>query len=569
VQNARVVYIFTQMADLLEIAGANPYRVRAYRTAARTIADLQTPVDQLARSDDALLKLPGIGKELAGKIREIVETGGLERLRSLQKNTGPELAHLMRLPQLGPKRIRTLHQHLGIQDLTALQAAAQAGRLRGLPGFGSRTEQAIRQALARGEVNRMLLPRAEQIAAALIGHMRQFAGIRQIEAAGSLRRRTETVRDLDLVAAGDDPFTLVAHFIAFEENARVIAREPTRAAIQLSTSCKVALRVVPEERFGAALHDVTGALRHTTAVRRRALQQGLKLHEEGLFEGATLVAGGTEAEIFARLGLAYIPPELREGRGELEAAASGTLPDLITRAAIRGDLHAHTTLTDGRADLPAMAQAAQAMGYEYLAITEHSQKLAMVGGLKPDQVLRNLDHIDRVNESLDTLVLLKGMEVDILEDGRLDLPDDVLARLDLRICAVHYGQRLSRERQTERILRAMDNRYFNILAHPTGRLIERRDPYEVDMARIMAAALSRGCYLELNANPDRLDLNARHCRMAREMGVKIAISTDAHSVMELNNMRFGIDQARRGWLTPEDVLNTRSRTELLKLMQPK
>ncbi|RJQ80639.1 MAG: DNA polymerase III, partial [Desulfobacteraceae bacterium] len=356
-----------------------------------------------------------------------------------------------------------------------------------------------------------------------------------------------------------------AHFVSHAGIRQVVSQGPTRSTVVMGSGMQVDVRAVPEVSYGAALHYFTGSMAHNVAVRQRAVRRQLKVNEYGVFEGDRRIAGQTEEEVFAQVGLPYIEPELREDSGELEAAEKGELPRLIEQRAIRGDLHAHTRATDGKASLEEMAAAARGLGYEYLAITEHSQKVAMAKGFDPVRLAQQIEEIDRLNRSFDDFVLLKGIEVDILEDGCLDLPDEILRRLDFRICSVHYHQNLPRERQTARILRAVNHPLCDILGHPTGRLIESRRPYEVDMQRIMQAARDKGCFMELNAHPDRLDLSDRHCRMAKEMGVKVAINTDAHSTAELGLIRFGIDQARRGWLEAGDVINTRGLTQLRRL----
>ncbi len=570
IQNTYIADIFRRMADLLDIRGDNPFRVRAYRNAARTISGLGRPLAEIVAAGDALTDLPGIGKDLAAKITQIIQTGSLPQLEALEKEVAPGLAALMKIGGLGPKRVQVLNRRLGITTPAELKAACADGKIRELDGFGLKTEQAILEALSaeEPEQQRIRLLEAEQWVADLIAYIKGAAGVAQVAAAGSYRRRTETVGDVDILATCRNGPALMDHFAAYPEVRKVLSKGPTRCTVFLRSGLQVDLRVVPEDAYGAALHYFTGSKAHNIAVRRRGVQRKLKINEYGVFRGEERLAGQTETEIYAAVDLPYIVPELREDQGELEAAEKGTLPDLIQLPHIRGDLHAHTNATDGKATLEQMAQAARALGYAYLAITEHSRKVAMAGGLTPEKVAAQIERIDRLNETFaGDFVLLKGIEVDILADGRLDLPDDILSRLDLRVCSVHYHQKLPREQQTERILRAMDNPWFNILGHPTGRLINARRPYAVDMARIMRAALERGCFLELNAHPYRLDLNDIHCRMAREMGLKVAISTDAHSTSELQFMRFGVDQARRGWLTANDVLNTRSLPDLLALLK--
>ncbi len=399
----------------------------------------------------------------------------------------------------------------------------------------------------------------------MLAFLKQASGVDQVTAAGSYRRRKETVGDLDILVTCRDAEKLMGHFVSYKAIRKVVSRGSTRSTVILRSGMQVDMRAVHQESYGAALHYFTGSKAHNVAIRQRAVRKKLKINEYGVFKNDRCIAGKSEKEVYAQVDLPYIEPELREDSGEIEAAGQGRLPHLIVRTAIRGDLHAHTTATDGKATLEQMAHAARALGYQYLAITEHSKKVAMAGGLDAQKLGRHIERIDRLNQELDDFVLLKGVEVDILEDGSLDLPDEILSKLDFRICSVHYYQNLSRQRQTERILRAIHNPLCNILGHPTGRLIDKRRPYEVDIQRIMQAARETGCVMELNAQPDRLDLNDLHCRMAKQMGVKVAISTDAHSTTDLKFMRFGIDQARRGWLEAGDVINTRGLSKLRRI----
>jgi DNA polymerase (family 10) len=376
---------------------------------------------------------------------------------------------------------------------------------------------------------------AEQWARSLVAYLEEGEGVKHVTVAGSFRRRKETVGDLDILATCRRDCDIMRRFVEFEDVDKVVARGKTRSTVVLRVGLQVDLRVVPQVGYGAALHYFTGSKAHNIAVRKRALKKNLKINEYGVFKGDERKAGKTEEEVYAEVDLPFIVPELREGSGEIEAAEADRLPELVGEDDIRGDLHAHTSLTDGNATLEEMADAARQRGYEYLAITEHSQKVTMAKGLDAGRLAQRIEEIDRLNEGFKDFRLLKGIEVDILEDGSLDLPDDILSKLDLRVCAVHYHQKLSRRKQTERIIRAMDNPHFNILAHPTGRLINEREPYEVDLEKVIQAALERGCFLEVNADPDRLDLNDIHCRMAKEMGLKVAISTDAHSVRSLSS----------------------------------
>ncbi|GAB4272101.1 MAG: DNA polymerase/3'-5' exonuclease PolX [Deferrisomatales bacterium] len=571
VRNAEVAALFSRLADLLEIDGANPFRVRAYRNAARTLEGWPRSIEEMVRAGEPLSELPGIGADLAAKIEEVVRTGRLEALEEVRRRVPESLEPCLRLPGLGPKRVGALYRELGVRDLDGLRRAAEAGRIRALAGFGEKTERLILEALdaLSAAAQRVPLAQAERVAEGLRDRLLGLPSPPTVEVAGSYRRRRDTVGDLDLLAtcpperAGE----VMERFVTYGEVARVAARGTTRSTILLRSGLQVDLRVVEQESYGAALHYFTGSQAHNIAVRRLGQQRGLKINEYGVFRGDRRVGGRTEEEVYAAVGLPFIPPELREDRGEIEAAQAGRLPRLLTREDLLGDLHVHTRDTDGLASLEEMVEAAQARGYRYLAITNHSRRVAVARGYDAKRLLREGERIDRLNGRLRGFRVLKSIEVDILEDGSLDLPDEVLAQLDLTVCSVHYGSNLPRERQTERILRAMDSPYFHILAHPTGRLLGRRPPYEVDLERLLRAARERGCFVELNAHPERLDLDDRWCRRAKELGVKVAVSTDAHSVGDLDLIRFGVDQARRGWLEPDDVLNTRPWEAVRRLLR--
>jgi DNA polymerase (family 10) len=569
IHNHDIAEIFDRVADLLELEGANPFRVRAYRNAARVAEGMsQSLADLVARGQD-LADLPGIGQDLAGKIKEIVATGSLTLLQELESRTPPELSDMLQIAGLGPKRVHLLHEKLGIRTAKDLREAARLGKIKALKGFGEKTEKQILEGVGQitGEERRFKLITAEPVAEALMGHLKGVTGVKEAIVAGSFRRRRETVGDLDILVTGEAGEAAIQAFVKYEDVKKVMAQGETKATVILRSGIQVDLRVVPQESYGAALHYFTGSKAHNIAIRQLGVKKGLKINEYGVFKGDDRIAGATEAEVYERVDLPYIEPELRENRGEVEAAQKGRLPQLITLADIKGDLHAHTKATDGRNTLEEMAEAAKARGYEYLAITNHSKRVSMAHGLTAEDLGREIKEIDRLNGKLRGIILLKAIELDILADGSLDLPDEILQDLDLTVCSVHYNINLSRKQQTERIIRAMDNPRFNILAHPTGRLINKREPYEVDLERLLATARDRGCYMELDAQPDRLDLGDIYCKLAKDMGVKLAIDTDAHSTADLAFMRYGIDQARRGWLEAEDVLNTRTWKELQKLLQ--
>ena len=570
VHNAEVATAFEEMADLLEIEGANPFRVRAYRFAARTLRDLPAEVGEMVAKGEDLTSLPGIGDDLAGKIKEILATGTAAVLEAQRKRVPATLTELLRIPGLGPKRVKTLAHELKIRSLSELQTAAQAGRVRTLAGFGEKTEQHILDALATRLAEAPRVQRAVAIpsAEALVAYLEQSSGVSRVIAAGSYRRGLETIGDLDILVTAPAGRTVMDRFVAYQEVRDVLAHGATKSSVRLQSGLQVDLRVVPQESYGAALLYFTGSKAHNVVLRQLAQQRGLKLNEYGVFRGDKPIAGETEESVYASLGLPWIPPELREGRGEIDAAKAGRLPHLVDLQDLKGDLHAHTRATDGRNSLQEMAEAARLRGLRYFAITDHSRRLTMAKGLDSARLLQQTEAIDRLNATLSGITILKGIEVDILEDGNLDLPDEVLGRLDLVVGAVHSRFNLSNRRQTERIMKAMDHPHFSILAHPSGRLIGRREPYEVDMLRIIRKARERRCFLEINAHPERLDLTDIHCRMAKEEGVLLAVNTDAHSMLDLENARFGVGQARRGWLEKADVLNTRPYAELRKLLKP-
>ncbi|WP_323991802.1 DNA polymerase/3'-5' exonuclease PolX [Nguyenibacter sp. L1] len=565
VQNAEIAAMFDQTADLLEIEGANQFRVRAYRRAARTIDGLPEAVTAMLEAGENLADLPGIGEDLAHKIADIVGSGRFALLDKLKAELPGELDALATLPGLGPKRVKILYDLLGVRSLDDLRRAVAAGHVHELPGFGDITERKLGEALGRPVgPRRFKLAVAEAEAQALTGYLGENGG--RVAVAGSYRRRRDTIGDLDILASSAQAATAGDRLAAYENTAEILAHGPTRTTVVLRSGIQVDLRAVPEESYGAALLYFTGSKPHNIALRAIAARHGWKLNEYGLFAGERRIAGATEEEIYDRLGLAYIPPEMREDRGEIALAQAGRLPRLIALADMRGDLHVHSDWTDGTATIADMAAAARACGHRYMALTDHSRRVAMAHGLDPDRVARQGAEIDTLNAGLKGFTILKGIEVDILKDGTLDLPDTTLARLDIVVAAIHSFFDLPRDAQTARMLRAMENPHVSIIAHPTGRLLGERAPYAIDMDRVTSAARDLGCALEINAQPDRLDLNDAHAHMARSKGVKLAISTDAHSVNAFQYMRFGIDQARRAWLGPDDVLNTRPLAGLRALL---
>ena len=570
--NTEVAAVFSDIADLLEIQNANPFRVRAYRHAARTLAELDCELRSLAHQTDRLDKLdalPGIGRDLAGKIVEVLQSGSCALLERLKQDLPADLVGLLKVPGLGPRRVRLLHQELGIRTLEQLRQAAQDRRIQTVPGFGARSEQRILQSCNSllQQVPRHKRAEMEPLARALLADLSRVPGVHQTLAAGSLRRGCDTVGDVDLLVTCERPRAVMDHLAAAGDVQRVLQQGITRCSVQLRRGVQVDLRAVAPVSFGAAALYFTGSKAHNIALRTLAQERGLKLNEYGLYRRGQRIAGATEESVYAALGLDAIAPELREDRGEIAAAAAHQLPVLLQRADLQGDLHAHTRDSDGADTLQAMAAAAAAQGLHYLAITDHSKRLALLHGLDAGGLARQIDRIDALNAELQNMVLLKGVEVDILEDGSLDLPDAVLRRLDLVVGAVHSGFGLSPDKQTDRLLRAMEHPCFTVLAHPTGRLIHERPPCEFDLQRVLRAARTRGCFLELNAQPDRLDLNDLACRMAKAEGVLLSINSDAHSGDQLANLQHGVVQARRGWLEAGDVLNTRTLEQLRPLLR--
>jgi DNA polymerase (family 10) len=562
--NADLAAAFEQIADLLELQQANPFRVRAYRNAARVVGELKLDLVAQVEQGKPLPRLPGIGADLAAKIEEFARSGHLAALDRLRRQIPAGVTEMLQLPGLGPKRVRALYEELHVTSLSQLARAARDGRVRALPGFGAKTEARILQAIeAHGQkAQRLKLVTAAQYARALIDHLRRGPKVGEVVAAGSLRRARETIGDLDLLACAPEGDLVCRHLLAYPEVAEVRAAGTTRATVVLAAGVQVDLRVVPPESFGAALMYFTGSKAHNIRLRNLALERGLKLNEYGLFDGRKRIAGATEQDVYRALGLPWIAPELREDRGEIEAALKDKLPVLIERADLAGDLHAHTHWSDGTLSIEAMARAAKAHGLSYLAISDHSRRLTVAHGLDPVRLAKQCAEVEAVNAKLDGIELLTGIEVDVLEDGSLDLPDAALAPLDVVIAAVHSKFDLARAAQTRRILAALDHPKVRILAHPLGRLIDRREPYDVDMLAVIRKCKARRVALELNAHPQRLDLNDLACRMAKDEGARVAINSDAHGEHEFDHLEFGIGQARRGWLEKTDVVNTRPLREV-------
>ncbi len=567
IKNSEIARIFRDIADLLDVKGENPFRVRAYRNASLLIENLPEPLYDIATDEERdLTDLQGIGKDLASKITELLESGKLGYFEELKKEVPVTLTEVMQLEGVGPKKAAAVFRELGVETVDQLEEAVRAGRVEMLDGFGLKTAEKILRSIEshRKRLGRFKYAEAEEYVEDILAHLGEVEGVIDIAPTGSYRRCRETIGDIDILVAAEEASDVMNHFIRYDSVEEVIARGSTKSAVRLMNGIQVDLRLLPPESFGAGLQYFTGSQPHNVVLRTLAKKKDLKLSEYGVFRGEEKVAGKTEEEVYASLGLPLIPPELRENRGEVDAALGPGLPDLIAPDDIRGDLQMHTTASDGHDSIEEMALAAKELGYEYIAITDHSQAETQAGGLKEGEVLAHLEAIDTADRKVDGIRILKSMEVDILKDGSLDYPDEILKKLDLVIVSVHSHFRIPREDQTRRIVRALEHPLVHVFAHPTGRLIQQRDPYDVDMRAVMEAAKENGIALELNAYPDRLDLNDEHCRMAKELGVKVVISTDAHSTHQLRVMRYGIMTARRGWLEKGDVLNTLPLGDFLK-----
>jgi DNA polymerase (family 10) len=561
-KNAELSALFAELADILEYAGENPFKLNAYRKAARVLDDLTEDIEVVAR-EGRLRELDGIGEAIAKKIVEYLDTGKVVRYEEAKKGMPPGLLEMLRVPGLGPKTIAQLHKALRIETLKELEEAARAGKIRELPGMGAKKEVNILRGLgvlAQGAA-RMLLGEALPIVEQLIGQLRT-AGVKQIVYAGSLRRMKETIGDIDILAAGSDGPALVHAFCQLPDAREVLAEGPTKGSIRTTAGHQADLRVVESAAFGAAWQYFTGSKAHNIRLRDLAKRAQLKVNEYGVFRGEKRLAGKTEAEVYAALGLPWIPPELREDRGEIDAALAGRLPRLLESADIRGDLHVHTNWSDGHADIETMARAAQARGYDYVVISDHTRALKVFGGLTAERLLEQVAAIRKADALSSGIRILAGIEVDIKADGALDLPDAALAKLDFVTASVHSGFKQDRDTMTRRILTAIRHPRVNAIGHLTGRLIGHREAYDVDLDAIAGEAARCNVALEVNAQPDRLDLGDQACRRVRELGARLAINTDAHDPDQLDYMRLGVATARRGWTPREDVLNACSLAEL-------
>ena len=569
VQNADVASLFDQIADLLEIRGDNPFRVRAYRNAARTVGEWPQNLSEILARTGALPRMPGIGADLDGKIREILTTGHLATLDTLREAFPPHLTDLLEIPGLGPRKVKTFYEELGIHDVAGLSRALRDHRIAALPGFGAKSEERIAKSVASrlAKVRRYRLADAARQALPLLDALRSVRGVRDAVVAGSFRRMRETVGDLDFLVTSEDPGPVVERLVGYGEVDRILASGPTKASVVLRTGLQVDLRVLPQISFGAALVYFTGSKPHNIALRRLAQEKGLKINEYGVFRGKERIAGSSEESVYRALGLAPIPPELREDRGEIQAAARGPLPELVALSDLRGDLHARAPGTGVINGVAGLARAARDRGFAYLAITGSGGKSSGRGRPDPDRLRAKKKDLDPIQATIPDVALLLALEVEIRADGSLGLPDEALSDFDLVVGAVEDHFDLSREAQTARVLRAIEHPRLNILAHPTGRLLGEREPADLDMLRILRKAREHQVALEIDARPDRLDLPDLYCRMAKDEGVLLAPSAVAQDPEDFDNRAFGVGQARRGWIEKNNVLTTRPLEEVRRFLE--
>lgn len=569
-KNEFIAVQFELLADLLEIQGANPFRIRAYRNASRTISTTAESLSDLVANGTDLTQFSGIGKDLAKQIDEIITKGEHSALNELRKQIPGGVLDMLRIPGVGPKKVSVFFNELGLKSLADLKAACEAGRISLLKGFGKKTEESILANIDQAAEFSLRVSIADARAAAeiIVEDLQQLPEVEQAAVAGSCRRRRETCGDLDILATCSDsgpPMDLLASHPLVEA---VLQRGETKQRVRLKTGIELDLRVVPEASFGAAMQYFTGSKEHNVVVRQRAKDLGLKVNEYGVFRGEEQIAGRTEADVYASVGLPWFPPELRENRHEFEWAAAGTLPTLVTVEDIRGDLHMHTTASDGAASIEEMALAAKARGLKYIAITDHSKRVSMANGLDSTRLRAHWKEIRAVRERITGIEILCGIECDILEDATMDLPDDVLAEADWVIAVLHYGLKQPGEQIMKRLMTAVKNPHVDIIGHCTGRMIGRREGADVNFSELLKAAADHQVMMEINAHPSRLDLDDIHAAAAKDMGIPIIISTDSHSVNGFEVLQYGVDQARRAGLTKQDVANTKSLADFRKMLKP-
>ncbi|MEA3328603.1 MAG: DNA polymerase/3'-5' exonuclease PolX [Candidatus Omnitrophota bacterium] len=566
-KNPEIVKILNQIADLLEIKEENPFRIRAYRRAAQALEKLSQDLEKLA-AEDQLTNIEGIGHDLSSKIKEFLSTGKVKLHQDLIKQSPKGFLELMAIPSIGPRTAKLLSEKLNIKSINQLEKYARSHKIAGLPGLKIKTEGNILKGIEflKRTSLRTPLGAAYWIAAEIIAQLEQLPQVKGIGPAGSIRRMKETVRDIDILAASTNPRQVMNRFVDLPLVKEILAHGSTKSSVRAKEGIQIDLRVVKPASFGAALAYFTGSKEHNIRLRKLALKKGLKINEYGVFNLKTgkKIAGKEESEIYKILKMMFIPPEIREGTEEIEKGLKGDIPRLLEPVDIKGDLHIHSTYSDGANTIEEIARASQAMGYEYIAICDHSKSLAVAGGLSVKRLLKKTEEIKNFNKKSKKIRILAGAEVDILIDGSLDYKDEVLKQLDFVVAAVHTGFKQSKKEITDRIIKAMDNKYVHLIAHPTGRLMEVRDPYEIDLEKIFEAARDTNTALEINAFPARLDLNDRNCRNANRKGVTLIIATDAHTISQLRNMFFGVSVARRGWLGKEDILNTLPVQQFLK-----
>jgi len=559
-QNPDIARLFDEVADLLEIQDANPFRVRAYRNAARTIRDFPEPLADLVRAGTKdLTDIAGIGDDLAEKITEIATKGELALRKQLAAKLPAGLLDLLRIPGLGPKRVKLLYKKLKVKSASDLSKALDQGKIQKLKGFGPKIEEKMRAGLGQAQVTerRMLLNEAETQATALVAYLQAGGGVRQIAVAGSYRRRRETIGDLDILVTSDDSARVMDRFVAYADVADVVSKGDTRSTVKLRGGLQVDLRAVEPAAYGAALQYFTGSKAHNVELRKIAQEHGYKLNEYGLFKGTRRVAGQTEEEIYAKLGLDWIPPELREARGEIALARERRLPRLVELTDIRGDLQMHTSATDGKGTIDEMVHAARALGYQYIAITDHSKRVTMALGFDAKRLREQWRTIDERNATSRGFTILKSIELDILENGKLDLPDDVLADADYVVATIHYGLTQTEKELTKRLVHAAEHPWVDAIGHPTGRMLGKREPYRFDFDAVVRACVAHGCALELDGHPERMDLPDTLAAAAKQLGARFVLSTDSHQPGNLPFMKYAVDLARRAGLEARDIVNTR------------
>ena len=564
-KNKELADLFEKMADILEFKGENPFKISAYRRASRIIGDLTQDIEEIAEKGK-LKDVPGIGEGMAQKVVEYLKTGKISKFEEVKKGVPDELIAIMDIPGMGPKTLSMLHKEKGIGNLSQLESALEDGSLLGLFGMGEKKVENIKRGiqLLKQSKGRMNLGVAFPVAKRIVEALRQQTGSKKIEWAGSLRRMKENIGDIDILATGPDKEKIVQAFIRLPEVKEVLASGETKASVIVEGGTQIDLRVVEEDSYGAALQYFTGSKGHNIHLRGIAKAKGIKINEYGVFKGKKKIAGKEEKDVYRVLGMDWMEPELREDRGEIEAAQKKLLPKLIQESEIKGDLHVHSKWSDGTSSIEEIAKAAQKRGYHYVALCDHSQSLRIAHGLDETRLLKQIEEIDRINEKLKDFQILKGTEVDILTDGKIDHPDKVLRRLDFVVAAVHSGFKQEKEKMTKRIVRALENPLVHCLAHPSGRLLGARAPYEVDIDEVMETAKKHGKVLEINATLERLDLDDIRCMKAKQMGIRMSIGTDSHHPDQMWMMSLGVAVARRGWLETKDVLNTLSLKEILK-----